>query len=72
MCTDVAVMDELSYLPGPQLKKFDTKGKELDIEFIQHLGSGAHAHVWKVYINGDLYALKLVPHCSSCSYPNIF
>ena len=54
-------MEEKPYIPGPQLKRFDTKGKDLDIEFVRHLGSGAHAHVWKVNINGDPYALKMVP-----------
>lgn len=53
-------MDQMPYIPGPQLKQFDTKGKELDIEFVRHLGTGEHGHVWKANINGKPYALKMV------------
>ena len=47
-------------VPGPKLKKFKESSDSLDINFIKHLGKGVHGHVWKVRIDGVVYALKLV------------
>ncbi|KAG8167902.1 hypothetical protein KVR01_003591 [Diaporthe batatas] len=44
--------------PGPKLKQFKD-GNFGNIEFLQGMGSGNHSHVWRVTIDGDLYALKL-------------
>ncbi|KAK8094849.1 hypothetical protein PG997_001534 [Apiospora hydei] len=46
-------------IPEPRLHPFDTGGEPLVLDFIESLGSGVHAHVWKVRINGELYALKM-------------
>ncbi|KAK8039463.1 hypothetical protein PG993_007874 [Apiospora rasikravindrae] len=46
-------------IPEPRLHPFDTGGEPLVLDFIKKLGEGIHAHVWKVRINGELYALKL-------------
>ncbi|KAK7975449.1 kinetochore Sim4 complex subunit FTA2-domain-containing protein [Apiospora arundinis] len=52
-------MESLPPIPGPKMAQFKGKGGALNIEFIQHLGSGVHAHVWKVRIDNDIYALKM-------------
>ncbi|KAI0535861.1 kinetochore Sim4 complex subunit FTA2-domain-containing protein [Xylaria digitata] len=43
---------------GPKLKSFDFQGPQ-KIEFLEYLGEGLHAHVFKVKILGQVYALKL-------------
>ncbi|KEZ41065.1 hypothetical protein SAPIO_CDS7118 [Scedosporium apiospermum] len=43
---------------GPKLKPFDFQGPQ-KIEFLDYLGEGLHAHVLKVKILGQIYALKL-------------
>ena len=65
----MAELEAFPYIPGPQLARFDTKGKDLDIEFVRHLGAGIHAHVWKVVIDGTPYALKMVLY--SVAYNNM-
>ncbi|KAK8087261.1 hypothetical protein PG994_002235 [Apiospora phragmitis] len=47
-------------IPEPKLHQFDTGGEPLVIDFIEQLGKGVHAFVWKVRINGNIYALKIV------------
>lgn len=44
---------------GPKLKPFDFQGAQR-IEFLEYVGEGLHAHVFKVRIRGQIYALKLV------------
>lgn len=44
---------------GPKLAAFDFQGPQ-QIEFLEYLGEGLHAHVVKVSIKGQEYALKLV------------
>ncbi|KIH87265.1 hypothetical protein SPBR_04998 [Sporothrix brasiliensis 5110] len=43
---------------GPKLAAFDFQGKQ-QIEFLEYLGEGLHAHVVKVRIKDREYALKL-------------
>ncbi|OAP60928.1 hypothetical protein AYL99_05930 [Fonsecaea erecta] len=43
---------------GPKLKPFNFKGSQ-EIEFLEYLGEGLHAHVFKVKIELQIYALKL-------------
>ncbi|KAK8133677.1 hypothetical protein PG984_005689 [Apiospora sp. TS-2023a] len=50
---------DVACIPGPKLHKFDTDGEPLVVDFLEELGEGIHAHVWKVRINGGFYALKL-------------
>jgi hypothetical protein len=45
---------------GPKLPPFDFGDGPQDIEFLDYLGQGLHAHVFKVRIFGREYALKLV------------
>jgi len=45
---------------GPKLKPFDFQGGGQAIDFLDYLGEGSHAHVFKVQIRGTIYALKLV------------
>lgn len=51
---------------GPKLGPFVVPGHgPLEIEFLDYLGRGAHAHVFKIKIAEQVYALKLVsqpPH----------
>ncbi|KAH9906764.1 kinetochore Sim4 complex subunit FTA2-domain-containing protein [Xylariomycetidae sp. FL2044] len=54
-------MAALPKVPGPKLAPY-VDGESLDIDFIQHLGKGVHAHVWKVLINGKVFALKIFTH----------
>ena len=49
----------LPHCGGPKLKPFDFQGPQ-KIEFLDHVGEGLHAHVFKVSILGRVYALKLV------------
>lgn len=51
---------------GPKIKPFDFQGPQ-KIEFLEHIGEGVHAHVFKVKIKGQVYALKLV---SETKYTN--
>ncbi len=44
---------------GPKLQPFDFHGKQ-QIEFLEYIGEGSHAHVFKVKIHKQIYALKLV------------
>ncbi|EGX88245.1 hypothetical protein CCM_08288 [Cordyceps militaris CM01] len=53
-----ADLTPLPLCPGPTLPPFDFKGWQ-DIEFLEYLGDGAHAHVFKVRLLGKIYALKL-------------
>lgn len=45
--------------PGPKLKPFDFHGPQ-KIEFLGHVEEGLHAHVVKIRISGQIYALKVV------------
>ena len=45
---------------GPKLNPFNFQGGAQAIEFLEYLGEGLHAHVFKVQILGQIYALKLV------------
>lgn len=53
-------MSAFPQVPGPKLSPFDTKGRPFKLKFLSHIGEGVHAHIWKVKINGELYALKIV------------
>ncbi|KAK7947981.1 kinetochore sim4 complex subunit FTA2 domain-containing protein [Apiospora aurea] len=53
---------DVACIPEPKIHQFDTGGGPLSIDFIEKLGRGLHAHVWKVCINGNIYALKLFTH----------
>lgn len=53
-------MAGLPEVEGPKLMPFIPDGSPYDLEFVELLGSGAHGHVWKVLINGEVYALKMV------------
>ncbi|SPO07228.1 uncharacterized protein DNG_09922 [Cephalotrichum gorgonifer] len=44
---------------GPKLRPFDFHGGPQSIKFLQYLGRGAHAHVFKVEILNQIYALKV-------------
>lgn len=50
-------------VPGPKLRQFGKTSQPLDIKYIDFLGHGLHAFVWKVSINGGIYALKVVRIC---------
>ncbi|KAK8108024.1 uncharacterized protein PG998_010037 [Apiospora kogelbergensis] len=50
---------DVACIPEPKLHPFDTGGEPLQLEFIKKLGDGIHSYVWKVRINGNLYALKM-------------
>ncbi|KAG5952846.1 hypothetical protein E4U53_007778 [Claviceps sorghi] len=43
---------------GPKLKPFPFQGPQ-SIQFLDYIGGGLHAHVFKVMILGQIYALKL-------------
>ena len=66
-----AAIDKFEYLPtipGPKLGRFK-KGQHGKIEFLELLGSshdgedspdGVHGHVFRVRIDSELFALKIV------------
>ncbi|KAG6040296.1 hypothetical protein E4U41_000981 [Claviceps citrina] len=43
---------------GPKLKPFPFPAQQ-EMEFLEYLGEGAHSHVFKIRIMGQVYALKL-------------
>lgn len=58
-------VDDLVPLPhcvGPKLKPFAFPGDGLkqNIEFLEYIGEGSHAHVFKIKVSDQIYALKLV------------
>lgn len=50
----------LPQCPGPKLPPFDFRGSPQQIEFLELVGEGLHAYVFKVRIFGQIYALKVV------------
>ncbi|KAK6069734.1 hypothetical protein SCUP234_10489 [Seiridium cupressi] len=64
-------MTGLPDVPGPRLLPFSFDGGKDDIEFIEFLGKGVHAHVWKVTINGKIYALKIFPFWEHDEEPSL-
>ncbi|CAJ2509226.1 Uu.00g142520.m01.CDS01 [Anthostomella pinea] len=52
-------MAGLPDVPGSKLYPFNTKGKPLNIEYLEELGHGLHGYVWKVRINDQVFALKI-------------
>lgn len=44
---------------GPRLQPYNAKHAP-DIDFLEHIGQGVHAHVFKVKIDGKIFALKIV------------
>lgn len=44
---------------GPKLEPFSVND-DVDIEFISPIASGGQADIWKVAIQGRVYALKMV------------
>lgn len=54
---------------GEKLSPFDFQGTQT-IKFLEHVGEGLHAHVFKVQIRGQIYALKLVgTTMDECMHP---
>ena len=51
---------------GPKLEPFVFTGPQ-KIKFLEHIGEGLHSHVFKVEIQGRIYALKLVSQFASTS-----
>ncbi|KAH9905155.1 kinetochore Sim4 complex subunit FTA2-domain-containing protein [Xylariomycetidae sp. FL2044] len=49
----------LPQLPGPKLGPFSLHNDKLDIVFIREIALGGDGSVWKVSIEGKLYALKI-------------
>lgn len=46
---------------GPQLQPYQSSGTP-EITFLEELGRGAHGHVFKVQIDGKVFALKVFNH----------
>lgn len=64
--TTMQATHPLPQFRGPKLEPFRfVHDQTRDIEFLDPLGRGAHAEVWRVSIGGSVYALKLVciPFC---------
>lgn len=54
---------ELPRIPGPKLGPYQSPNGNTgrpQVKFLEELGQGAHSAVWKVKIDGKLFALKLV------------
>ncbi|EMR71838.1 hypothetical protein UCREL1_1113 [Eutypa lata UCREL1] len=54
---------------GLKLKPFNFQGPQ-KIEFLEHLGEGLYAHVFKVKILGKIYALKLFRFVYDHNWPS--
>ncbi|KAH6658027.1 kinetochore Sim4 complex subunit FTA2-domain-containing protein [Truncatella angustata] len=52
------MLKSLPSIEGPKLKPFQ-RGRDVAIQFQGQVGSGAHSYVWKVSIDGQIYALKM-------------
>ncbi|KAI0154528.1 kinetochore Sim4 complex subunit FTA2-domain-containing protein [Xylariaceae sp. FL1272] len=52
-------MASLPDLPGPKISPFSTNNALLRITFLQRLGVGGDATVWKIEIERQVYALKI-------------
>jgi hypothetical protein len=51
----------LPWFKGPKLGPFTFRDElKPDIRFLEHLGGGAHAEVFRAVIDGSDYAIKLV------------
>lgn len=51
----------LPWFKGPKLGPFGFRDEtNRDIKFLEHLGGGAHAEVFRAVIDGSEYAIKLV------------
>lgn len=61
-------LEPLPPCDGPKLKPFNFQGAQ-QIEFLERLGDGLHAIVFKIKIAGRVYALKVVSefHCRVAS-----
>jgi hypothetical protein len=58
---DVRYATTLPPIPGPSLGRFSSAcNNSLAIEYLELLSKGAHSYVFKVRINGKIYALKIV------------
>lgn len=49
----------LPQVDGPKLKPFKFSGAR-KIEFLEYAGAGTHAQVFKVKMEGEIFALKVV------------
>lgn len=46
---------------GPKLAPFEERAEErYDIEFLNRIGEDSSGYVWKVSIDGNVFALKMV------------
>ena len=54
-------MRPLPRFRGTKLGPFEFRDEaKRDITFVEHLGGGLHAEVFRVMIDGSIYALKVV------------
>lgn len=59
----------LPWFKGPKLGPFQFRNEaEREIEFLEHLGGGLHAEVFRAVIDGSVYAVKVVR--TSFSHPS--
>lgn len=56
-------MSAVPPIPGPKINPFKGDYWPLTIEFLDQLGKGEDGHVWKVRIEKEVYALKVVCEC---------
>ncbi|KAI0805748.1 kinetochore Sim4 complex subunit FTA2-domain-containing protein [Xylaria sp. FL0064] len=55
---------------GPQIGRFMSSKPKLDVKFLRQIGEGGDSWVWKVNIDGGVYALKMFkPYTSQYVYP---
>ena len=54
-------MRPLPWFRGPNLGPFKFRDDaKRDITFLEHMGGGLHAEVFRVIVDGSIYALKMV------------
>ncbi len=54
-------MRPLPWFRGPKLGPFEFRDEtQRNITFLEHVGGGVHAEVFRVTIDGSIYALKVV------------
>jgi hypothetical protein len=53
-------LEPLPPCPGPKLEAFTDDITKHDFKLIDEVGAGSHSNVWKVELDGKLYAIKFV------------
>ncbi|KAH6969199.1 kinetochore Sim4 complex subunit FTA2-domain-containing protein [Fusarium avenaceum] len=60
-------LEPLPPCPGPKLEAFTDDITKHNLKIIQEVGAGCHSAVWRVELDGKLYAIKIFNHGGTLS-----